>query len=85
MQMAFLYHNPSTFSYHLFLSCLRSAEKQVEGTGGRLAVTIEGVAAGGSTHEEDDNGSLLSLPEDFPETHSEDQITMLLELTRTMR
>ena len=69
------------------MSCFRSAEKQVEGADSRsrLAVTIEGVASGGSTYEEDDVGSVLSFPDEFPETHSEDQITMLLELTRTMR
>ena len=57
----------------------------MEGTGSRLAVTIEGVASGGSTYEEDDIGSVLSFPDEFPETHAEDQITVLLELTRTMR
>ena len=66
------------------MSCFRSAEKQ-EGAGSRLAVTIGGVASGGSTYEEDDIGSVLSFPDEFPERHAEDQITVLLELTRTMR
>lgn len=58
-----------------------------------MAVTIAGVAAGGSkdvnvAEEEDpfgDEGSVFSLPDDFPESQPEDQVTVLLELTRVMR
>ena len=58
-----------------------------------MAVTIAGVVAGGSndvngSQEEDsfgDEGSVFSLPDDFPESQPEDQVTVLLELTRVMR
>ena len=58
-----------------------------------MAVTIAGVVAGGSNdvngaEEEDpfgDEGSVFSLPDDFPESQPEDQVTVLLELTRVMR
>ena len=33
----------------------------------------------------EDTGSVFSIPDEFLESQPEDQITMLLELTRTMR
>ena len=62
----------------------------------KLSLTIAGVATGHSMHvvnvtDDDeqfggeDTGSVFSIPDEFLESQPEDQITMLLELTRTMR
>ena len=63
----------------------------------KLSLTIAGVATGHSMHvvnatDDDDEqlggedtGSVFSIPDEFLESQPEDQITMLLGLTRTMR